>query len=256
MSRIRRLWWRQPLAKERQGAKAKVGQIQDLSEADSRIIQSIRPYTLTSVLRIEALLQSVRFCVERKITGSFVECGVWKGGSVMAMILQLQAMGIEDRDIYLYDTFDGMTEPSEMDTSPFEAPALETWWDSSSRNETAWARFFSEDVFNEEGVRALLESTGYPVERLHFVRGKVEDTLPAIVPEKIALLRLDTDWYESTRHELIHLYPRISTGGVLIIDDYGHWDGARKAVDEYFAEIEEPMLLNRIDYTGRLAIKI
>jgi hypothetical protein len=79
--------------------------------------------------------------------------------------------------------------------------------------------------------------------------------LPEHAPEHLALLRLDTDWYESTRHELFTLYPRLSTGGVLIIDDYGHWDGARRAVDEYLEQQESPLLLNRIDYTGRVAIK-
>jgi hypothetical protein len=86
--------------------------------------------------------------------------------------------------------------------------------------------------------------------------GKVEDTIPADIPEKIALLRLDTDWYESTKHELIHLFPRLQKGGVLIIDDYGFWKGARKAVDEYFAENNIQILLNRIDDTGRMAIKL
>jgi hypothetical protein len=75
------------------------------------------------------------------------------------------------------------------------------------------------------------------------------------LPEQIAVLRLDTDFYESTRHELRHLYPRLVHGGVLIIDDYGHWAGARKAVDEYIAEEGIRLLLNRIDYTGRIAIK-
>jgi hypothetical protein len=68
-------------------------------------------------------------------------------------------------------------------------------------------------------------------------------------------LRLDTDWYESTKHELVHQYPKLSVGGVLIIDDYGHWQGARQAVDEYFNDNRLPILLNRIDYTGRIAIK-
>ena len=83
----------------------------------------------------------------------------------------------------------------------------------------------------------------------------VEDTIPAAAPEALALLRLDTDWYESTRHELVHLYPRIATGGVLIIDDYGHWEGARRAVDEYFASAAPPVLLHRVDYTARMAVK-
>ena len=104
-------------------------------------------------------------------------------------------------------------------------------------------------------VRRNLASTGYPSDRLHFIRGRVEDTIPASAPESIALLRLDTDWYESTRHELTHLYPRLVRGGVLIIDDYGHWQGARQATDEYFSVLGSPVLLHRIDYTGRIAVK-
>jgi hypothetical protein len=104
-------------------------------------------------------------------------------------------------------------------------------------------------------VQANLRSTGYPPERIHYVVGKVEDTLPQAAPERIAILRLDTDWYESTRHELEHLYPRLTAGGVLIIDDYGHWAGARRAVDEFLARTESAILLNRIDYTGRIGVK-
>jgi hypothetical protein len=90
---------------------------------------------------------------------------------------------------------------------------------------------------------------------MFFIKGKVEETIPEQAPAQIALLRLDTDWYESTYHELVHLYPRLSPGGILIIDDYGHWAGARKAVDEYFAEHRLNLFLHRIDYTGRICIK-
>jgi len=90
---------------------------------------------------------------------------------------------------------------------------------------------------------------------MRFIVGKVEDTIPGEAPGKIAILRLDTDWYESTKHELINLYPKLSTGGVLIIDDYGHWEGARKAVDEYIHDQRLRILLNRIDYTGRIAVR-
>jgi len=107
----------------------------------------------------------------------------------------------------------------------------------------------------QDAVRATLTQSGYPTGRLHFVRGPVETTLPEHAPERLALLRLDTDWYESTRHELQHLYPRLSEGGVLIVDDYGHWEGARRAVDEYFERHPPAPLLNRIDYTGRIAVK-
>ena len=103
--------------------------------------------------------------------------------------------------------------------------------------------------------KKILYGTGYPSERIHFVPGKVEDTIPASAPESIALLRLDTDWYESTKHELVHLFPRLATSGVLIIDDYGHWRGSRLACDEYFEQNRVPILLNRIDFTGRIALK-
>jgi len=90
---------------------------------------------------------------------------------------------------------------------------------------------------------------------LIFIQGKVEDTLPKITPEKISLLRLDTDWYESTYQELLHLFPKLSKGGTIIIDDYGHWKGAREAVDDYFKEKGIKILLNRIDEIGVIGIK-
>jgi hypothetical protein len=100
-----------------------------------------------------------------------------------------------------------------------------------------------------------MQSTGYPNHNIHLVPGMVEDTIPGAAPEKIALLRLDTDWYESTRHEMEQLFPRLTDGGVLIIDDYGHWEGARRAIDEYLANNNIAMMLNRLDYTGRIGIR-
>lgn len=231
------------------------GHLDELAPEDRAIVEQALPFTLTGVLRMQALVAAVRHCARRDLPGAFAECGVWRGGSVLAMILTLQALGRTDRDIYLYDTFEGMTQPGEHDTSSFDGAALDTWEAASNQNQRAWPEVFSADAFNEEAVRETLSSTGYPSERLHFVRGPVEDTIPGHTPEQLALLRLDTDWYESTRHELEYLYPRLVQGGVLIIDDYGHWDGARRAVDEYFELKAPPVLLNRIDYTGRIAVK-
>ena len=106
----------------------------------------------------------------------------------------------------------------------------------------------------DEVTRNVL-GTGYPADRVRFVEGLVEDTIPEQAPEEIAVLRLDTDWYESTRHQLVHLYPRLSSGGVLILDDYGCWLGARQAVDEYIEEHGLHLLLTRIDSSGRLVVK-
>jgi len=214
------------------------------------------PYTMTGEARLLALIDAVRYCVRREIRGDFVECGVWRGGSVLAMILALAGEDAEPRGIHLYDTFEGMTEPSEHDVSPIDPPALAVWRETHRRGGRPWGELFDPHTFNEDAVRELLLATGYPVELLHFVAGRVEETIPAHVPDRLAVLRLDTDWYESTRHELEHLYPRLVEGGVLIIDDYGHWQGCRRAVDEYFATEAPPLLLNRIDYTARIAVKL
>jgi O-methyltransferase len=229
--------------------------LSQLDDADRAIVERALPLTMTSVPRLQALIDAVRYCEARGIEGAFAECGVWRGGSVLAMILTLQELGTSDRDIHLYDTFEGMTEPSEHDTSPIDPPALETWRDAEEEGQRPWSQMFSAETFNEDAVRRTLAETGYPQERLHLVAGPVEETLPSRAPEALALLRLDTDWYESTRHELDHLYPRLVEGGVLIIDDYGHWEGARRAVDEYFDQHPPRLLLGRIDYTGRIAVK-
>jgi O-methyltransferase len=228
-----------------------------LAPEDRAIVERALPYTMTGVPRLQALVDGVRYLVARGIEGAFVECGVWRGGSVLAMIATLQALGAPPRDIWLYDTFEGMTEPTEADVSELDPPPLETWRAAQARGERPWGELFGADVYGEEQVRDTLLATGYPAQRLHFVRGPVEETLPAHRPGgELALLRLDTDWYESTRHELVHLYPALAHGGLLIIDDYGHFQGARAAVDEYFGGGgAEPLLLTRVDYTARLAVK-
>lgn len=104
-------------------------------------------------------------------------------------------------------------------------------------------------------VRANMQSTGYPSEKIHFVQGDVAHTLGVTETGPLALVRLDTDWYASTRQELEAFYPRLVSGGVLIIDDYGSWAGARKAVDEFIAERSLPILLTRVDGSMRLAVK-
>ena len=105
-------------------------------------------------------------------------------------------------------------------------------------------------------MQANIRSTGYPEQRVHFIKGPVEQTIPVHPPvPAIALLRLDTDWYESTKHELEHLFPLLVRGGIMILDDYGHWQGARQAVDEYLERLPHSYYLHRIDYTGRLLVK-
>ena len=238
------------------GATAPTGAIpipDQTSAADRAIIERCYWHTMTGVPRLQALIDAVRYCERRGVPGAFAECGVWRGGSVLAMILTLQELGVDDREIHLFDTFEGMTRPTELDTSPVDTPALETWEAAQERGTRAWEYLFED--FDEQMVRDLVLGSGYPAQRLHFVRGRVEETLPAAAPEQIALLRLDTDWYESTRHELVHLFPRVAPGGVLIVDDYGHWEGCARAVDEYFGGEHPPLLFSRVDYSARIAVK-
>jgi O-methyltransferase len=213
------------------------------------IIQSVLPYTQTSPERIYALCEAVRYLVTNQIPGDFVECGVWRGGSMMAVALTLLSLNDQSRKLYLYDTFDGMTEPSDYDISITGDSAKKMLISSSkAQDDSIWCFAGIEDV-----KKAVL-GTKYNPNNIHFIQGKVEDTIPSNSPSSIALLRLDTDWYESTYHELVHLYPSLISGGVIIIDDYGHWQGARKAVDEYLSKHNIKLLLNRVDYTGRIGV--
>jgi O-methyltransferase len=223
--------------------------------AERAILDEVRGYTLTSEERVLATMDAVEYIARNDVPGALVECGVWRGGSVLAMIRTLQRFGVDDRDVYLFDTFEGMTAPSELDVSDYHEPAIDTWRRDQDAGKQSWDYFFDPSLYTLKSVQDLLLATGYPAARLHFVVGPVEETLPGKAPEQIAVLRLDTDWYESTKHELDHLYPLVAAGGVLILDDYGHWDGARRAVDEYFADLGTRPLLCRTDYTGRIGTK-
>jgi O-methyltransferase len=210
-------------------------------------IARVRRHTMTSPQRLAALIDGVEHVARAGVPGAVVECGVWKGGSMMAAALTLVRLGATDRDLYLFDTFQGgMTEPTpEDEDSAYDGYSLRAMWE----RRTNWIGVPVEEV------RDAIASTGYPMGRVHLVEGPVEETVPERAPERIALLRLDTDWYASTRHELEHLYPRLESGGLLVLDDYGHYAGARRAVDEYLTAQEARLFLHRIDYTGRIAVK-
>jgi O-methyltransferase len=209
------------------------------------------PYTMTSVERMYSLYCSIDYILSNNIEGDFVECGVWRGGSAMLIAKMLFNRNIDDRKIYLYDTFEGMTEPTNSDLK-YNGEDATTLFEKiiDDNGKPAWC------VANLKDVKNNMKLTKYPENNLIFIEGKVEDTIPNNLPEnKIAMLRLDTDWYESTKHELIYMYPIIVKNGILIIDDYGYWKGCRKAVDEYFKENKLPVLLTRIDSTGRIVLK-
>jgi predicted O-methyltransferase YrrM len=207
------------------------------------VLAACQRFSMTSPERMYALYKAVEYVVRARIPGDIVECGVWRGGSAMVAALGLQQFGDTSKSVYLYDTFTGMTEPTNEDGSL----AIDKWrkLERERHNEWCFAPLAE--------VERNLAATGLPPGRIKFVEGRVEDTLPDQAPPEISLLRLDTDWYDSTYHELTSLYPRLSTGGVLILDDYGHWSGHRRAVDEFFGD--DPILLNRIDSGGCIGVK-
>ena len=187
----------------------------DFEDHDVEIAVRVRDFTMTSAERVFNLMRAVEYVCANEIPGSIVECGVWKGGSMMVVALMLMRAGRTDRDLFLFDTFQGMTQPSEAD----DEWERQMWSSNQSPTHNRWAYSPLDEV------RENMGSTGYPPNRIHYVAGKVEETIPGSAPESISILRLDTDWYESTKHELIHLYPRLSRGGVLIIDDYATFGG-------------------------------
>ncbi|MBD3164449.1 macrocin O-methyltransferase [Candidatus Woesearchaeota archaeon] len=222
----------------------------DMDRGFVHLYERCKSYTLTSKERMFALYKAVQYVVDSGKKGALVECGVWKGGSAMLMAYSLKAKGDAGRDLYLYDTFTGMTKPTEKDRFAYNnSSTLKIWHSQNKKDHNDWAYA----PFKE--VRKNMKSTRYPPDKIKYVKGKVEDTLPKTAPSKISLLRLDTDWYESTYHELKYLYPRLVKGGVLIIDDYGFFKGAREPVEQYFSEKNISILLNRIDHSGRIAVK-
>jgi O-methyltransferase len=231
----------------------------DLRLVDASIrtlAERVAPFTMTDPLAVVGLVDALDYLDRANIEGAFVECGVWRGGSSMAAALWMLTDRVKQRELWLYDTFAGMTDPTEEDVRARDGLRASAKFEASRRAEPKarsdwfWAEASLEDV------NANLLSTGYPRERIRLVQGPVEDTIPSEIPDRIALLRLDTDWYASTRHELEHLFPRLQPGGILIVDDYHYWRGSRKAVDEYFAEAGVAPFFSRIGTNGAVIAMI
>jgi O-methyltransferase len=219
-------------------------------EEFKKIFYASNAHTMTSVYRMFALFNAARYISVNNIEGSFVECGVWKGGSSMCAALTFLRYDRSGkyRDFYMYDTYEGMPEPDKQD-SALGLDTFKVWKSRQKADHNEWC-YGALDI-----VKANLTSTKYPSEKINYVKGKVEDTIPGVLPGKIALLRLDTDFYSSTKHELKYLFDLVVKGGVIIIDDYGYWDGCRQAVNEYFGDDIHKFLLNRIDGTGAMFVK-
>lgn len=224
----------------------------------SNIFAKAREYTMTSKEVLYSLYQASRYVAEHQIPGDFVECGVWRGGSSLLAAMTLREFDKapkprllgrrpKPRHFWLYDTFEGMTAPTAADVDK-EGNSAQFYLDQYADD----GRWCYADVAD---VKNTFASNGFSDDQVTLVQGDVLETLKRQVPKSISILRLDTDWYESTKLELEVLYPLLVPGGVLIIDDYGHWEGSRQAVDEFFST-RPPLLLNRVSYAVRMAVKV
>jgi hypothetical protein len=210
----------------------------------NKFINIVKPFTMTSVERITELYNSLEYIRMNNIKGDFVECGVWKGGNIIGILEYLSYHNITNVNVWLYDTFNGMTTPDDRDVDINNKKASDIFED---------VKCFSS--LNE--VKNNLSNTKFNMNNVKFIVGDVCETLKDNnnLPNEICLLRLDTDWYESTKKEIEVLYPILVSKGVLIIDDYGHWKGSKLAIDEYFNENNIKVEIEKIDYTGIKIVK-
>ena len=223
-------------------------------DADWDDIHSVEGWTMTSLAQRFLLQASLRHVVKANIPGSFVEVGVWRGGMLQLAAKTLQRLD-DFRDIHAIDTFEGMTPPTARDRVLGGGPSAEQLMLAEPRQTkkkeqwTVWCDSPLQDV--QDGMR----STGYPENLAKFWHGSVTDRTDFSELAPIAVLRIDVDWFDATLHSLVHLFPSLSPGGVLLLDDYDHWQGAREAIDEYFAD--SPSFLVPVSFppSGRLLVK-
>lgn len=200
------------------------------------IYHRVKPFTCLSAERIANNIECVDYVVQHNVRGDFVEMGVWRGGSVASMALRLTNYPHQQRTIHLFDTFAGMTPPTSADVDFLGTPAHQIM------NEVKCEASLSEVQSNLDEFRASNVELKYHV-------GDVRNTYLE-APDRISILRLDIDWYDTTLFVLLRLYPKISKGGFVIVDDYGHWKGCRRAVDEFLSTLPNRVTLHPIDYTG------
>lgn len=216
------------------------------------IVNKIAPYTMTLGEGLDAtyaLFQAIGYIVRNRIPGAIAECGVWRGGSMMLAAHALRHFQDTSRELYLYDTYEGMTRPDDIDVD-FDGNSMTAAWLDADRNNKSIGFGASLDT-----VKYYMRSTNYPEAQMRFIAGDVLQTVPATVPSQIALLRLDTDWYKSTLHELNHLYDLVVPRGIVILDDYGWCRGARQAADEFFSRQSFKPMLHRVNQGVRMIVK-
>ncbi len=227
---------------------ARIFGYRDMDDAFRPVLEFVKPFTMTSIERLFDLYKTTEYVVRARIPGDIVECGVWRGGSMMLVAATLLALGDTSRTIYLFDTFEGHPLPDpEKDIDIFGNPVVDGAANRTSDQGSDWG------YVSIDEVRANMASTGYPADKVVFVKGMVEKTAAPNAPAQLSIVRLDTDWFASAQVALRTFWPRLSRRGVLILDDYGHYPGQRRAVEEYFSNL--PVLLHRVDYSGRTVVK-
>jgi O-methyltransferase len=191
--------------------------------------------TMVGVKRLDHVLDCAVAAVEQDVPGDFIETGVWRGGVTILMRGVLAALGDDTRSVWVADSFEGLPAP---DIERYPADTGLDW---------SHVEMLKVDV---DTVRANFERYDLLDDQVRFLVGWFADTLPAAPIERLALLRLDGDLYGSTRDALDALYPKVSPGGFVIVDDYGGWESCRRAVDDYRAEHGITAPINAVDWTG------
>jgi len=223
----------------------------DSNNFEKELFDIISEYTMTSHERIFALMKSINFVKHNNVDGDFVECGVWRGGNLILFQKFVEKYNLSKK-IYAYDTFEGMSEPDKIDETFKGESSIDLLNKLYKKKVDRKKNILIADCSIEQVQENFKKFSNK--NNLICVKGPVEKTLDIKenLPNKISILRLDTDWYSSTKKELEVLFPLLEKNGILIIDDYGFWKGARKAVDEYFENKNVTMF--KIDFTGRMII--
>ena len=221
----------------------------EANEFEKNLISECSRFSMIGNIRMWALIQSMKYIINNNINGDFVECGVWRGGN-LALMRKFSDYHKLKVSIFGYDTFEGMPDATIKDVDLHGNLASQALKHFEKNENTQNIHAYAGIVQVKKNLQKLNAENG-----VKLIEGMVENTLTKNenLPDKISILRLDTDFYESTKIELEILFPRLATGGVLIIDDYGHFKGAQQAVDEYFED--KDIWLHYVDYTCRLMIK-
>jgi hypothetical protein len=213
-----------------------------LSDAQlAEILQTVRPYTMVSEAGIALVAREAVRLIAEKIPGVLVECGVWKGGSSLAMLLaQRMVFGRVVRPVYLLDSFEGLPPVTARD-----GPLANDW--QRQANPTT---FHDNCRASREELTATLNRLGFTAEEARVIPGWFEQTVPdlaaALQADGIALLRLDGDWYDSTMVCLERLVPITAEDGLIVVDDYYAWDGCARALHDFLSRWDLPYRIRSV----------